>query len=105
MAFNANEAVAEQVQSEPCVLFGEVVKVSTSYKYLGVELLSNLNNWAPYLHRAIAKARRVSLRTLLGFAAEKLAFCPDLQQLCGKPSLDPCSSMQLNSGRHQQGAH
>ena len=60
MAFNANEAVAEQVQSEPWVLFGEVVKVSTSYKYLGVELLSNLNNWAPYLHRAIAKARRVS---------------------------------------------
>ena len=58
MAFNANEAVAEQVQSEPWVLFGEVVKVSTSYKYLGVELLSNLNNWAPYLHRAIAKARK-----------------------------------------------
>ena len=95
MAFNANEAGAEQVQSEPWVLFGEVVKVSTSYKYLGVELLSNLNNWAPYLHRAIAKARR----TLLGFAAEKLAFCPGLQQLCGKPSLDPCSSMQLNSGQ------
>jgi hypothetical protein len=60
MAFNANKVVTEQVQREPWVLFGEVVKVSTTYKYLGVNLLSNLNNWNPYLHRAIAKARRVS---------------------------------------------
>ena len=60
MAFNANKAVTELVQREPWVLFGEAVKVSTSYKYLGVDLLNNLNNWAPYLHRTTAKARRVS---------------------------------------------
>jgi hypothetical protein len=60
MAFYTNPTVTKQVQDEPWVLFGEAVKVSTSYKYLGVDLLSNLNNWDPYFQRTIAKARRVS---------------------------------------------
>lgn len=60
MAFNASKALTESVLSEPWELFGEAVKVSKSYKYLGVELTKNLDNWSDYLNRIITKAERVS---------------------------------------------
>jgi hypothetical protein len=60
MAFNASNALTELVQSEPWELFGETVKVAKFYKYLGVDLVNNLNDWSGYLNRAITKAERVS---------------------------------------------
>ena len=60
MAFNANHALTELVQSEPWELFGEVVKVAKSYKYLGVDLINNLKDWSGYLNRTIIKAEKVS---------------------------------------------
>jgi hypothetical protein len=60
MAFNASSALTELVQSEPWELFGEVVKVTKSYKYLGVDLINNLDDWSGYLNRTIAKAEKVS---------------------------------------------
>ena len=60
MAFNASAILTEQVRAEKWILFGELVEVSTFYKYLGVELVNNLNNWSMYLERVLAKAKRVS---------------------------------------------
>lgn len=60
MAFNASKALTELVEREPWELFGEAVKVTKSYKYLGVDLINNLNDWSGYLNRTIAKAKRVS---------------------------------------------
>ena len=60
MAFNASNALTELVQSEPWELFGEVVKVTKSYKYLGVDLINNLNDWSGYLNRTITKAEKAS---------------------------------------------
>jgi hypothetical protein len=60
MAFNASNALTELVKNEPWELFGEAVKVTKSYKYLGVDLVNNLNDWSGYLNRTIAKAQRVS---------------------------------------------
>ena len=48
------------VQNEPWELFGEAVKVTKSYKYLGVDLINNLHDWSHYLNRTITKAERVS---------------------------------------------
>ena len=44
MSFNANRILTEQVCSEPWVLFGETVSVTTSYKYLGTEIEHNLQD-------------------------------------------------------------
>jgi hypothetical protein len=60
MAFNVDPATKEAVASEPWRLSGEVVKVKDKYKYLGVDVLTNVKDWTPYFNRAIAKAKRVS---------------------------------------------
>jgi predicted secreted protein len=60
MVFNASKAMSELVQREPWKLFGEAVEVTKSYKYLGVDLINNLNDWSGYLNRTIGKAERVS---------------------------------------------
>ena len=60
MAFYTNSATTKQVRAEPWRLSGEAVKVKDQYKYLGVELLTNLADWSKYMARAIAKATRVS---------------------------------------------
>jgi hypothetical protein len=38
--------LTELVRNEPWVLFGEAVEVTDSYKYLGVDLVYNLDNWS-----------------------------------------------------------
>jgi len=60
MAFNVDKRAAQAVQAEPWRLSGEVVEVKSAYKYLGVELLTNVKDWGPYMNSVIAKARRVS---------------------------------------------
>jgi hypothetical protein len=60
LVFNANKQLADLVRNEPWVLFGEAVEVTNSYKYLGVDLDHNLNNWSGYLNRTVAKAKRIS---------------------------------------------
>jgi len=60
MVFNANKQLERQVATEPWKLSGEVVEVKKTYKYLGVDLLSNVSDWTKYVARAIAKATRVS---------------------------------------------
>lgn len=60
MSFHSKRNVANQVQNEQWMLFGESVQVSTSYKYLGVDITKNLNDWSTYMNRAIAKAIRTS---------------------------------------------
>jgi hypothetical protein len=60
MSFNANRVLTEQVCSEPWVLFGETVSVTTSYKYLGTEIGHNLQDWSVYLNRVLTTAKRTS---------------------------------------------
>lgn len=60
MAFNVDKATEVAVAAEPWRLSGEAVQVKTSYKYLGVDLLTNVKDWKAYLNRVIAKATRVS---------------------------------------------
>ena len=65
LAFNANKELTELVRNEPWVLFGEAVEVADSYKYLGVDLVYNLDDWSDYLNRTIAKpteSQRISRR-------------------------------------------
>ena len=58
MVFNANDATRSKALAEPWELLGEKVKVTNSYKYLGIDILENLNDWSPYMARTISKARR-----------------------------------------------
>ena len=60
MVFNANEATKAKALDEPWELLGEKVKVTNSYKYLGVNILENLNDWSTFMTSTIAKARRSS---------------------------------------------
>jgi hypothetical protein len=60
MVFNAGKHLTEEVQAEPWILFGEPVKVSKTYKYLGADISDNLGDWSTYLNRSIAKAKRIS---------------------------------------------
>ena len=60
MAFYADRPTMSQVVSEPWILFDEPVQVSTSYKYLGVDLTKNLYDWSTFLNRIIATAIRTS---------------------------------------------
>ena len=60
MVFNANDATRAKALAEPWELLGEKVKVTNSYKYLGIDILENLNDWSPYMARTISKARRGS---------------------------------------------
>jgi hypothetical protein len=60
LVFNANKQLTDLVRNEAWVLFGEAVEVTNSYKYLGVDLDHNLNNWSGYLNRTVAKAKRIS---------------------------------------------
>ena len=60
MVFNADKHLTEEVQAEPWILFGEPVKVSKTYKYLGADISDNLGDWSTYLNRSIAKAKRIS---------------------------------------------
>ena len=60
MVFNVDAATRAAVNAEPWTLSGEPVEVKTSYKYLGVDVLANVQDWSSYFNRAIAKAKRVS---------------------------------------------
>jgi hypothetical protein len=60
MVFNASKNLSEEVLSEPWSLFGEPVKVSKTYKYLGADICNNLGDWSTYFNRAISKAKNIS---------------------------------------------
>ena len=60
MVFNADRNLSRAVEEEPWVLSGESVKVKTHYKYLGVDLLSNVTDWTRYLKRNILEANHLS---------------------------------------------
>ena len=60
MVFSSNKTLIHQVRSEHWLLSGEQVSVTDHYKYLGVDILTNVKNWSKYLNRAIAVAGRIS---------------------------------------------
>ena len=60
MAFNVDADTKAQVAAEPWALSGEEVKVTRSYKYLGVDILEDVTNWKTYITRATIKATRVT---------------------------------------------
>jgi hypothetical protein len=60
MAFNADKELLQAVESEPWVLSGEPVKVKQRYKYLGIDLLTNINDWTKYLTRITIEATHLS---------------------------------------------
>ena len=60
MVFNVDRNLSRSVEEEPWVLSGEPVKVKTHYKYLGVDLLSNVTDWTRYVKRIILEANHLS---------------------------------------------
>ena len=60
MVFNAPRNVKERVTTTKWTLFGEAVPVKHSYKYLGVEITTKINNWRPYFSKAIQKAQHAT---------------------------------------------
>ena len=60
MVFNADRNLSRAVEEEPWVLSGEAVKVKTHYKYLGVDVLSNVTDWTRYLKRITLEANHLS---------------------------------------------
>ena len=60
MVFNADSETVAAVAAQQWRLSGETVKVVSSYKYLGVDLLTNVKDWSHYINRVIATATRVS---------------------------------------------
>ena len=105
MAFNASKALTEMVQREPWELFGEPVKVAKFYKYLGVDLINNLNDWSGYLNRTLAKAERVSEDLAWIFRRDN-GLLPRFAATLWKAIVRPARVCSGALGwRHQQGAH
>jgi hypothetical protein len=57
MVFNANKELRQKVREQRWVLSGERVEVKKKYKYLGVDVVTNLASWRTHMERVIAKAR------------------------------------------------
>jgi hypothetical protein len=60
MVFNADKELLQTVENEPWVLSGEPVEVKQRYKYLGIDLLSNISDWTKYLTRITIEATHLS---------------------------------------------
>ena len=60
MVFNAPRSTKERVAITKWALFGELVPVKQSYKYLGVEITTKITDWRPYFSKAIQKAQHAS---------------------------------------------
>jgi hypothetical protein len=60
MVFSRASAARAEARRKTWTLFGEDVQVKDSYKYLGVDVLNNVNSWSKHMQRAIAKAENTS---------------------------------------------
>ena len=60
MVFNANKALRRRVEEENWRLSGEKVEVKESYGYLGVDTLTNAEDWNKHVERVIVNARNRS---------------------------------------------
>jgi hypothetical protein len=56
MAFNADKKLRARVDQEVWKLSGERVKVTDSYRYLGVDVLQHVADWRAHVERLIKKA-------------------------------------------------
>ena len=81
MAFNADAQTKQRVNREVWRLSGERVAVTQEYKYLGVDVTVNVNDWRTHVKRLIGKAQ---------------ARTRDLAWMCGRDSgLRPRSAATL----------
>ena len=60
MLLCASRAARAAFDAAEWKLSGEPVKVKTKYKYLGIDLLTTVSNWRPYITRVMGKAARIS---------------------------------------------
>ena len=75
MAFNADKALKRRVEEERWRLSGEKVEVKTSYKYLGVNIVTNIADWNTHVERMLTRARNKS-RDLLWLCRRDIGLRP-----------------------------
>jgi hypothetical protein len=84
MVFNVSSEEKAQVEAEEWELSHEKVEIKQRYKYLGVEMLTNVNDWRTYVGQAIAKTRWVSQ----DLSCVTKAYARDRQLPFGRPLQD-----------------
>ena len=60
MLFNADSRLRMRAQETEWTLFGEKVEVKKEYKYLGVDVRTNMADWRTHMKRTLRKARERS---------------------------------------------
>jgi hypothetical protein len=64
MLFNASPGLQTDAQLTPWSLFGERVYITNSYKYLGVDMVTQLNDWATHVNHVVDRARKATYKLL-----------------------------------------